>query len=110
MIVTLLEVKLRPEADGPEYQATAARMYEIAVQMPGFVSHETLKGEDGREIDRIVFESEETLLAWRNHPEHLQAQKRGREFFYESYSVQVCKTIRSYSFQRQEPTGTAAAE
>lgn len=106
MMVTLFQVKLRPEADGPEYHATAARMVELARQMPGFVSRETLTGEDGREIEMVVFESGDALRAWHRQPEHVQAQKRAREFFYESYSVQVCQTIRAYTFQRQSRSET----
>jgi heme-degrading monooxygenase HmoA len=47
----------------------------------------------------IGFESQQALEAWRNHPEHLQAQALGRERFYAEYHLQVCEPIRAYSFQ-----------
>jgi len=48
----------------------------------------------------VKFESEEALEAWRNHPEHVEIQRRGREEFYDYYWVQVCKSVREYEWRR----------
>jgi heme-degrading monooxygenase HmoA len=40
------------------------------------------------------FSSEEALEAWRTHPEHVEAMKRGHDEFYVSGFLEVCKVIR----------------
>jgi heme-degrading monooxygenase HmoA len=41
------------------------------------------------------------MRAWREHPEHQQAQELGRKLFYSTYRIQVCPTIREYSFPKK---------
>lgn len=99
MVVVLFRSRLRDDA-GEEYQATAKRMLELASAMPGFVSFKSFRAEDGERISVIEFESEEHVRAWREHPEHREAQRRGRERFYAEYRIQVCEPIRDYGFRR----------
>ncbi len=99
MVVVLFRSRLRDDA-GEEYQATAKRMLELASAMPGFVSFKIFQAEDGERISVIEFESEEHVRAWREHPEHREAQRRGRERFYAEYRIQVCEPIRDYGFRR----------
>lgn len=99
-IVILFRTQLRPEAAGREYDAAAARMVELVRTMPGFVSVKNYTGTDGDRLTLVRFDSEAAVEAWRNHPEHRAVQTRAREFFYDSYWVQVCRTIREYSFTR----------
>ena len=44
--------------------------------------------------------SEETLAAWREHPEHLEAQRLGRERFYEEFELMTCVPLRAWGFKR----------
>jgi len=44
---------------------------------------------------------EESIRAWRNHPEHVLAQQAGRDRWYESYSVQVAEISREYRVPRR---------
>jgi heme-degrading monooxygenase HmoA len=96
MIVVLFETRLRPDIVPAEYEATAARMMELASRMPGFVSFRYFTSPEGNELVVVQFESEPTLAAWRNHPEHLKVQQEGREKFFASYRVQVCSLLREY--------------
>jgi heme-degrading monooxygenase HmoA len=82
-----------------EFQALAARMLAIAESMPGFISYKSFSSPDEERASIIEFESLEYLDAWRNHPEHTQAQHLGRERFYAEYSLAVCSPIRSTSFK-----------
>ena len=107
MVVVIFRSRLRNEADD-EYSVTAQRMVELARAMPGFISHKTFANPDGERVSIIEFESEQTMAAWRNHPEHRQAQQRGREVFYRSYSIQVCTEVRHYGFERK--SGSTAVE
>jgi heme-degrading monooxygenase HmoA len=98
MIVVIFRSELRADADGAAYEALAGRMWELAAAMPGFVSVDASTTSDGRELAIVKFEDEATLAAWRNHPEHLLAQDRGRQEFYRSYQIQVCELVREYDF------------
>jgi heme-degrading monooxygenase HmoA len=99
MLVIVFRSRL---ADGhaDEYATTSTRMIELASGMPGFVSFKTFTAADGERVSLVEFESEEAAAAWREHPEHRQAQRRGREAFYQSYSIQVCHEVRRYGFER----------
>ena len=95
MIVTVFRSRLRPE-HVEEYQQWATRMRALVGSMPGFVSAKTFTAADGERVSIEVFESPETLEAWRNHPEHREAQRLGREKFYAEFHVQVCRVERDY--------------
>jgi heme-degrading monooxygenase HmoA len=103
MIVVHFDLKKRAEAGLPEYRAMVDRMDEIVTSMPGYVSSEDFISEDGsRDLNIVRFESLEALEAWRTHPEHLEAQRLGREMYFESYHIQVLATVREYAFRRGE--------
>jgi len=59
--------------------------------MPGFVSIKTFIADDGEHVSIIEFRNEETHNAWKNHPEHKEAQRLGREKFYLEFKIQVLK-------------------
>lgn len=98
MVVVIFRSRLREDA-GPEYGPTADRMLALAQSMPGFVSFRHYKADDGERVSIVEFENEETMAAWRRHPEHVQAQKRGQEAFYSEYQIQVLTPVRTYSFR-----------
>lgn len=100
MVIVILGTEMREGADRAEYKARSARMDELVRQIPGFISAKNYTAADGEEITVARFASEEALDAWRMHPEHVVAQRKGREDYYESYWVQVCATIRDYQFHR----------
>ena len=99
MMTVLFRSRLTEEA-GEEYARTAQRLEDLAHSMPGFVSFKTFAAPDGERVSIIEFESEEAIVAWYRHPEHLAAQRRGRESFYKEYRIQVCNPVREYGFTR----------
>jgi len=94
LIVTIFRTKLRSE-HADDYLVWADRMYALAGTMPGFISHKTFTAEDGERVTIVEFESEEAQAAWRNHPEHVEAQRLGRDKFYLEYDLKVCELKRS---------------
>lgn len=100
MVITIFRSRLRPEHT-EEYERWAAKIHALAAQMPGFISIKTFTAEDGERVSIVEFESEETLLAWRNQPDHKQAQELGRKLFYSQYHIQVCQPVRDYSFAKK---------
>jgi len=98
-VVVIFKTHLREGADVEAYRKTSRRMHELVEQIPGFISIKAYTGEDGEEIDLVRFANEDALNAWKEQPEHLEAQRRGREEFYDRYSVQACKVVRDYEFR-----------
>jgi heme-degrading monooxygenase HmoA len=97
MIVVLFKSRLRDDANVSDYEALGGRMYEIVSGMRGFIDLESYSTADG-ELVVVRFESDEALQAWRNHPDHQDAQRLGREVFYEWYHIQVCSLDREYQY------------
>lgn len=100
MVVVLFGTKMRADVNLDEYASRSRRMNELVGEIPGFISVKGYVSEDGDEISIARFESEEALRNWRVQPEHVETQKRAREAYYESYWVQVCRTVRDYQFSR----------
>ena len=99
MPLTVFRSRLRPEA-AHEYEGWAARMDALARTMPGYLSHKTFTADDGERVTLVEFDSEENQQAWAKHPEHLEAQEKGRKRFYSEFSIQVCSVVRSAGFDR----------
>jgi heme-degrading monooxygenase HmoA len=100
MIVIVFRSRLDPAAV-EDYETTGARMDELAVQMPGYVAHKEFAAEDGERLTLVEFESEETVAAWRRHPEHVEAQRKGRSTFYTEFRLTVCEVLREQRFKRE---------
>ena len=99
MVVIVFRARLRPNVDFKELEQLGQRMYAIASAMPGYISYQDFAAQDGENVSIVEFESEETLAAWREHPEHRSVQKRGREEFFSEYQIQVCKPVRESRFR-----------
>jgi heme-degrading monooxygenase HmoA len=95
MIITIFRSRLRPEHI-EEYERLAPRIEALARSMPGFVSIKGFTAGDGERVSIVEFDSEERHNAWRNHPEHREAQRLGREKFYSEFHIQVCRVERAY--------------
>lgn len=98
MVMTIFRSRLRPE-HAEEFQALANRLLTIAKAMPGFISYTSFVSQDGERCSVIEFDSPEHLRAWREHPEHRQAQQLGREQFYAEYSLYVAEPQRESHFR-----------
>ena len=108
MWITVFRNRLRDDA-GPGYAEQSTLMKRLAQAQPGFVSIKTFTAEDGERVSLVEFESLETLLAWKNQPEHLEAQRLGREQFYAEYAIQSAEVARSYRWPaKSSPAETKA--
>jgi heme-degrading monooxygenase HmoA len=98
MVVVVFRARLKPGI-GKDYEETDARMAALAATMPGFVSYRPYTSADGEDVAVVEFESHETVAAWREHPEHREAQRLGRERWFTEYRITVCDSVREYSFK-----------
>jgi heme-degrading monooxygenase HmoA len=87
--------RARIRSHDAEYVEVAARMRDLALGEFGCIEfHAVTDGSD--EVALSYWPSEESIRAWKAHPEHLLAQQAGRERWYESYSVQITRVTREY--------------
>lgn len=84
--------------EAEEYSETASRMVDLAKAHPGFLGYESAQGENGGEITVSYWDSEDAIRAWKRNTEHLTAQKRGREAFYNAYHIRIARVERAYGF------------
>jgi heme-degrading monooxygenase HmoA len=106
MIITVFRSRLRPGLRN-EYVALVDRMAKLAATMPGYISHKGFFADDGERVTVVEFESEEGMRAWRMHPEHRAAQRKGRELYYAEYHLQICELVRESHFKHAEPAVAA---
>ena len=97
-VIVVFRSRLRDDVDLEALDVAGARMVELASAMPGFLSYKDFSAEDGELTSIIEFADMDSLLAWRNHPEHVAMQQRGRDEFFAAYEIHVCQPLRSYSF------------
>ena len=99
MVVALFRSRLRDDADVEDYKKLSTEMVELVSGLPGFISYELWRGQDGEALTIANFESEEAVSSWRQLAGHRAAQQRGRNEFYQKYSVQVCTTSWEYEWE-----------
>lgn len=99
MIIVVFRSRLTPEAVS-DYETTGARMEELAVTMPGYLAHKEFAAEDGERVTIVEFENEDAIRNWRMHPEHVEAQRKGRSKFYSEFRLTVCEVLREQKFER----------
>lgn len=78
------------------YTGMAARMRELATSKYGCIEF-VASTEGTQEIAISYWDNEAQIIAWKQDPEHQQAQQLGRSKWYKSYKVQVVKVEREYS-------------
>ncbi|HWC35031.1 MAG TPA: antibiotic biosynthesis monooxygenase [Mycobacteriales bacterium] len=98
-ILTVFRSRLLPDAN-PAYGEHAARMSELAEQMPGYVDHKTFTAEDGERVTIATFADRASQEAWRLQVDHAAAQRAGIAAYYETYSLQVAAVDKVSTFTR----------
>ncbi|CAM3826485.1 antibiotic biosynthesis monooxygenase [Kibdelosporangium persicum] len=89
------------DQDPDGYAAMSERMAELGKRQPGYLGRESQTGADGRELTVLYYQDAESITAWKQHPEHLEAQRLGRERWYADYHIEVAKVERLYGFERE---------
>jgi heme-degrading monooxygenase HmoA len=84
-----------------EYGQTSQRMIELAKQCDGFVGIESVRDESGAGITISYWRDLPSIQAWKQHPEHLVAQLRGKNEWYNQYQVQVCRLLYQYGKSKE---------
>jgi heme-degrading monooxygenase HmoA len=88
----------RDDGHDDDYGRAAERMETLACQVEGYIGVESVRDDAGWGITVSYWESEAAIAAWRNHPEHLDTQARGRQDWYERYELRVARVERVAGF------------
>jgi heme-degrading monooxygenase HmoA len=88
-----------PEHTG--YEEMANRMVELAGEQPGFLGIDSVR-EGALGITVSYWSSLEAIDGWRKHAEHREAQRFGRQAWYDEYDVRVARVERTRSFARTD--------
>ncbi len=100
MYLTVFRNRKRAEMDVAAYAADAQQMEELAATMPGFISVKSFASEDGEVVTLSEWESEAAAKAWGRHPDHAIVQQRGKNEYYEQYTLYSCTEPPMRRFER----------
>ena len=93
MYVVIFTAKLK-QLDECYYE-TAAKLKEVAFNQYNCIKFISCT-EGDLEISTSYWHSLEDIKNWKQHAEHLHAQVKGKQEWYESYEVQVTEVLREY--------------
>ena len=97
MLAVIFTAKVNELDD--EYAETAVRMRDLALEKYGCTEF-IASTEGDMEIAISYWENEGQIKAWKQNPEHLAAQAKGKSKWYQSYSVKVVEVIREYGAEQ----------
>ncbi|WP_299115948.1 antibiotic biosynthesis monooxygenase [uncultured Winogradskyella sp.] len=80
------------------YSEMANQMETLAKAQKGYLGIESARNSVG--ITVSYWESLEAIKRWKQNSEHLFAQQKGREQWYNWYKVRICKVEREYDFEK----------
>jgi heme-degrading monooxygenase HmoA len=98
----------RRTADDNGYGEMAEKMGELAARQPGYLGIESARSPDGFGITNSFWADEEAIRSWKAVLDHLDAQTKGREAWYQHYEVRVGRIERAYAFDRAGPAADDA--
>lgn len=99
MFLVVFRNRKRADLDQAAYAADAARMEELARAQPGFVSFKSYVAEDGEVIALSEWADAEAARSWGRQPDHAIVQARGRDAYYQDYTLYTCDNPRTHRFE-----------
>ena len=83
--------------DTEGYTEMAHKMETLAKAQKGYLGIDSARNDVG--ITVSYWESLDSIKNWKANSEHLFAQQKGREQWYNWYNVRICKVEREYEFK-----------
>jgi heme-degrading monooxygenase HmoA len=85
---------------GDGYDQTADRMFELAPSQPGYLGVDHARSEIG--ITVCYWTDLDAIAGWKAQVEHAEAQRQGRERWYDAYELRIARVERAYGFERED--------
>lgn len=80
------------------YGEMAQKIEDLAKTQSGFLGIDSARETVG--ITVSYWESLDAIKTWKQNTEHLVAQQKGREQWYNWYNTKICKVEREYEFKK----------
>ena len=80
------------------YSEMAILMETLASKQKGFLGIESARSDIG--ITVSYWKDLDSIKNWKQHTDHLIAQKKGRQDWYSWYKVRICLVEREYDFEK----------
>ena len=100
MYLVVFRNRKRSDISAEAYAVDAVRMEAMARAQPGFLSFKSYTADDGEVIALSEWADEDAARSWRRNAEHAQVQARGREAYYEDYTLLAGTPSRVHRFSR----------
>jgi heme-degrading monooxygenase HmoA len=81
-------------ADREGYPAMSERMQELAREQPGYLGFEAARDEIGVSVS--YWKDLESIQGWHKNLEHREAQRLGRDKWYDKFTLRICLVEREY--------------
>jgi heme-degrading monooxygenase HmoA len=101
MYLVVFRNRKRADMDAAAYAADAERMAQVAAAQPGYLAFKSYTANDGEVVAMSEWQDEASARAWGRHEEHRPVQDKGRESYYESYTLFACPEPRIHHFERR---------
>ena len=102
MYLVVFRSRKRADMDGAAYAADAAAMEAAAAAMPGYLSFKGYVAADGQTVAISEWADQAAARGWGRHDEHRRVQARGREDYYDGYTLFAAGDVRIHRFGRQD--------
>lgn len=101
MFLVIFRNRKRADIDQAAYDKDACDMLKLAQSQPGFLAFKSYTSQDGEVIALSEWTDEACARAWGREARHRVIQARGREAYYEDYTLFACDAGRIHHFQRK---------
>ncbi|MEU0934425.1 MULTISPECIES: antibiotic biosynthesis monooxygenase [unclassified Embleya] len=103
MILVVFRSRFSAQVD-EEYGTTEDHLAKKVREMAGedLLHIKNYVADDGERVALVWWRNPETLEKWREDPEHLDAQRLGREKWYDFYELSVAEVLRTSSNAQPE--------
>jgi heme-degrading monooxygenase HmoA len=102
MFLVLFRNRKRADIDADAYIHDAVAMEALAHEQPGLLLFRSYTADDGEVLSMSEWEDAASAQAWSRNAEHLLVQRRGRDEYYESYTLYTCDSPRVQRFTLNE--------
>ena len=102
MYVVIFEVQPRPGRE-QDYLAVAQQLRADLENIDGFISVERFASlyNEGKILSLSFWRDETAVKRWREHMQHREAQRRGREEIFSDYRIRVAAVVRDYGMNER---------
>jgi len=94
--IVIVHCRLQPQLDNSRHDKFGGRLK--ASGQPGFLGVESVRDPDGLGITVSYWKDKKSIREWKNHTAHQQAQKFGKDKWYQSYRIRVAKVDLDYGY------------